>query len=459
MQIYDTLTRAKVEFTPREPGKVSIYVCGPTVYDVPHVGHGRTAVVYDAIRRYLEWRGYNVTYVRNVTDVEDKIIARAAREGTTEGEIARRYELLEREPLERLGVLAPDQVPHATEFIEPMLELVGELVDQGHAYVIDGAGVYFDVASFPSYGALPHRTLEQLLESAGARVEVDEAKRSPMDFALWKAAKPDEPSWDSPWGAGRPGWHIECSAMSLRLLGERFDLHGGGDDLVFPHHENERAQAEAAGHAFARYWIHAGMVTIGGDKMAKSAGNFVTLTEALDAHGPRAFRLAALQTHYRTHGDLGDPELAAGRTTVARLDALLRRARAAGVAVDADPDPGTVDEFRAAMDDDFNTPAAVGAIFAAVTRANAAIDEDRAEDAGPLVAAVVALTGALGLEISAADEADAEIDALVKRRDEARADRDFGEADRLRDELAARGVALEDTPTGTVWRRARGSDE
>jgi cysteinyl-tRNA synthetase len=459
MRIFDTLARDKVEFVPREPGKVSMYVCGPTVYDVPHVGHGRTAVAYDAIRRYLEWRGYDVTFVRNVTDVEDKIIARAAREGTTEGEIARRYELLEREPLERLGVLHPDHVPHATEYIEPMLALVGELVDQGHAYLIEGAGVYFDVASFPSYGALPHRTIDQLLESAGARVEVDEAKRSPMDFALWKAAKPDEPAWDSPFGPGRPGWHIECSAMSLDLLGERFDLHGGGDDLVFPHHENERAQAEAAGHSFARHWIHTGMVTIGGDKMAKSAGNFVTLTEALDAHGPRAFRLAVLQTHYRTHGELGDRELAAARTTVGRLDALLRRARAARITVDVASDPATVDEFRTAMDDDFNTPAAVGAVFAALGRANAAIDDGRTDDAAPIVAAVVELMGALGLPISAAAEEDTEIDALVGRREAARADRDFSEADRIRDDLAERGIALEDTPTGTVWRRASESGE
>ena len=459
MQIYDTLARAKVEFVPREPGKVSMYVCGPTVYDVPHVGHGRTAVAYDAIRRYLEWRGLEVTYVRNVTDVEDKIIARAAREGTTESEIAQRYELLEREPLERVGVLAPDHVPHATEYIRQMLDLVGELVDKGHAYVIEGAGVYFDVMSFPSYGALPHRTLEQLLESAGARVEVDEAKRNPMDFALWKAAKPDEPSWESPWGPGRPGWHIECSAMSLDLLGEQFDLHGGGDDLVFPHHENERAQAEAAGHDFARHWIHTGMVTIGGDKMAKSAGNFVTLSEALDAHGPRAFRLAVLQTHYRRHGELGDRELTAANTTVDRLDALVRRAQAAGVALDGESDAATVDEFRAAMDDDFNTPAAVASIFAAVTRANAAIDEGRTDDAAPLVAAITELSGVLGLSVGFEEESDAEIDALVKKRDEARATRDFAEADRLRDELMAKGVALEDTPTGTVWRRAAGTPE
>jgi cysteinyl-tRNA synthetase len=453
MQIYDTLARDKVEFTTREPGKVSMYVCGPTVYDVPHVGHGRTAVVFDVIRRYLEWRGYDVTYVRNVTDIEDKIIARAARESAAESEIAQRYEVAEREQLDRLGVRRPNHVPHATEYLEPMLDLIGELVAADHAYVIDGAGVYFDVASFPSYGTLPHRTLTQLLESAGARIEVDEAKRNPMDFALWKAAKPDEPAWDSPFGPGRPGWHIECSAMSLRLLGEGFDLHGAGDDLVFPHNENERAQAEGAGHPSARHWIHSGMVTIGGDKMAKSAGNFTTLADALDTYGPRAFRLAALQTHYRTHGELGDRELAAARTTVARLDAGLRRARAAGVESEAAPDPAVVEDFRVAMDDDFNTPAAVGAIFTALNRANAAIDDGRADDAASLMAAVVELTETLGLPIGAADEADAEIDALVARRDAARAARDFDEADRIRADLGARGITLEDTPTGTIWHR------
>jgi cysteinyl-tRNA synthetase len=453
MRIYDTLARAKVDLTTREPGKLSMYVCGPTVYDVPHVGHGRTAVAFDVIRRYLEWSGIEVTYVRNITDIEDKIIARAAREGTTEAEIAERYEALERDPLDRLGVLRPDHVPHATEYVQPMLELIEELVTAGHAYVIHGAGVYFDTASFPSYGALPHRTLAQLEESAGARVEVDEAKRNPMDFALWKAAKPDEPSWDSPFGPGRPGWHIECSAMSLQLLGEGFDLHGAGDDLVFPHNENERAQAEGAGHPFCRHWIHAGMVTIGGDKMAKSAGNFTTLSEALDTYGPRAFRLAVLQTQYRTHGELGAPELESARAAVARLDALARRAGAAGVVPGADPDPAAVTAFCTAMDDDFNTPAATAAVFDAASRANAAIDDGRTDHAATLVAAVIELAGVLGLVVGTVDESDAEIDALVARRDDVRADRDFEEADRIRNDLAARGISLEDTPTGTIWHR------
>ena len=247
VRIRDTLLRDTVELVPRDPGKVSIYVCGPTVYDVAHVGHGRTALVFDVIRRYLEWTGFDVDYVSNITDVEDKIIARAAERGTSESELAGTYEQAWFDAMAQLGVRRPDHVPHATDYIDGMLELISELIERGHAYAAED-GVYFDVDSFPGYGALPHRSLEELRESAGARVEVDEAKRSPMDFALWKAAKPGEPAWDSPWGKGRPGWHIECSAMALDLLGEGFDLHGAGDDLVFPHHENERVQAEGAGH-------------------------------------------------------------------------------------------------------------------------------------------------------------------------------------------------------------------
>jgi cysteinyl-tRNA synthetase len=453
VRLYDTLTRAKVELVPREPSTVSMYVCGPTVYDVPHVGHGRTAVTFDVVRRYLTWRGYAVTFVSNVTDVEDKIIARAAATGTTESEVAAQYEAVYWEQLDRLGVLRPDHVPHATEYIPSMQALVADLVAGGHAYVVDGQGVYFDVVSFPGYGALPQRTLAQLLESAGARVDVDEQKRSPVDFALWKAAKPGEPAWDSPWGPGRPGWHIECSAMSLDLLGERFDLHGGGDDLVFPHHENERAQAEGAGRAFARHWIHSAMVQVGGEKMSKSLGNFTTLADALDAHGPRAFRMAVLQTHYRRAIELGDTELRAAAAAVDRLDALLRRGHAAGAPAAA-PDPAFVDRFRDAMDDDFSTPGAMAVVFDAVSAGHQAFDAGDSDRAGPMLATVGALTGALGLELAAAGSGDAAIDALVAARDGARAGRDFATADGIRDDLAARGIVLEDTATGTIWHRA-----
>ena len=458
VRIFDTMAREKVDLTPREPERLSMYICGPTVYDVPHVGHGRTAVVFDTIRRYLEWSGFAVTFVSNVTDVEDKIIRRAAESGTTEPELAARFEAAYFDEMARLGVRKADRSPHATEYIGPMQELIGELVASGHAYTVagDNGGVYFDVATFPSYGALPHRSLEQLLESAGARVEIDEAKRNPVDFALWKAAKPGEPAWDSPWGRGRPGWHIECSAMSLDLLGEGFDLHGGGDDLVFPHHENERAQAEGAGYRFARHWIHSAMVQVGGEKMSKSLGNFTTLGEALDAHGPRAFRMAVLQTHYRRAMELGVAELAAAASAVDRLDALFRRAAVAGVDPTGAPlDAATVERFRTAMDDDFATHAAVAAIFDAVNATNAAIDDGEHERAASLLATVAELADVLGVESGAGHgEPDAEVDALVAARDAARAAKDYSEADRIRAELADRGITLEDTPSGTIWHRS-----
>jgi cysteinyl-tRNA synthetase len=429
-----------------------MYVCGPTVYDMPHIGNARTAVAFDTIRRYLEWVGFDVAFVSNVTDVEDKIIARAAREGRTESEVAAEYEQVYFDHMRRLNVRDPDRRPHATEYIDGMLALIGELVDRGHAYEVPGQGVYFAVESFPSYGALPHRTLDELRESAGARVDVDEAKRSPMDFALWKAATPGEPAWESPWGPGRPGWHIECSAMSLDLLGENFDLHGGGEDLAFPHHENERAQAEGAGHRFARHWIHSGMVTIGGDKMSKSLGNVTTVDEALAEHDWRAVRLAMLQTHYRRAADLGDAELTAAAKAVDRLDALHRRAE---VRTDAPADAATLAAFRAAMDEDFDTAHGIAVVFEAARRANRAIDDGEVDHASSLVNAIEELLGVLGLRADddLGDEGDAEIDALVRDRDDARAARDFARADALRDELTARGIKLEDTPSGTVWHR------
>jgi cysteinyl-tRNA synthetase len=455
VRIRDTLSRDTVELTTREPGKVSMYVCGPTVYDTPHIGNARTAVAFDTVRRYLEWAGYDVTFVSNVTDVEDKIIARAAREGRTEPEVASEFEDVYFDRMHRLNVRDADHRPHATEYIDGMLALIGELVDRGHAYEVPGHGVYFAVETFPGYGALPHRTLDDLRESAGARVDVDESKRSPMDFALWKAARPGEPAWPSPWGEGRPGWHIECSAMSLDLLGEGFDLHGGGEDLAFPHHENERAQAEGAGHPFARHWIHTGMVTIGGDKMSKSLGNFTTVEDALAEHEWRALRLAMLQTHYRRAADLGEAELNAAASAVAGLDALDRRAEVAGVAGDVAADAATLDAFRAAMDDDFDTAHGLAVVFEARRDANRAIDDGDVERAAALLAAVHELLDVLGLVADEGDddEDDAEIDALVRARDEARAARDFARADALRDDLTARGVKLEDTPAGTVWHR------
>lgn len=448
---------AKVDLTTRDPDRIRMYVCGPTVYDVPHLGHGRTAMVFDTIRRYLEWRGFAVEFVSNVTDVDDKIINRAAEQQRPEAELAAWAEGAYWGELARLGVRKPDAVPHATGFIPEMLALIGELVASGHAYVT-GSGVYFAVESYSGYGELSHRKVADLIEGAGTRVDIDEEKRSPIDFAVWKLAKPGEPSWESPWGAGRPGWHIECAAMSLDLLGEHFDLHGGGEDLVFPHHENERAQAEAAGHGFARHWIHSAMLNISGEKMSKSLGNFVTLADAIDLHGPRALRLLTLQTHYRVQMELGPEPLAAAASALFGLDAFTRRARGAGIAFDGvAADASVVDAFRDAMDNDFNTPQALGVIFDAVKRANTAIDADDGPTAAALGAAAVELTVALGLDLDDGTDADgddaAEIDHLVAERTAARVAKNFAESDRIRDDLASRGIVLEDTAAGTTWHR------
>ncbi|HEY4376324.1 MAG TPA: cysteine--tRNA ligase [Acidimicrobiales bacterium] len=459
MLVHDTLSADKVAIEPREPGKIALYICGPTVYDVPHVGHARSSLSFDVIRRALEWRGFDVTHVSNVTDVDDKIIKKARAQGSTEPEVAAHYEAIHWAQLDRLGIARPHEVPHATAFIPQMLDLVAKLVAAGRAYATE-SGVYFSVESFPGYGSLSHRRLDDLLESAGARVEVDERKRSPVDFALWKAAKPGEPSWESAWGPGRPGWHIECSAMSVGLLGEGFDVHGGGVDLVFPHHENERAQSEGAGQRFARYWLHNAMVNVGGEKMARSLGNFTTLEEAVDSHGPRALRLLVLGTHYRSNMEMAPENVAVAARSLATLDALARRARAAGIerldVARGALDPEALAAFDAALDDDFNTPAALAAIYEAVRKGNLAIDAGGGTDAGRLVSTVHALTGALGLELddgSAAGEGDVEIAALVEARNAARQARDFAEADRIRADLAARGITLEDGPTGTTWHR------
>ncbi len=458
LRLFDTAARDLVEFVPRVEGSVSMYVCGPTPYDHPHVGHGRTVVVFDVVRRYLAWRGYRVTFVSNVTDVEDRIIARAAERGLTEPQLARAFEAEHWEQMDRLGVARPDETPHATEFVPQMLALIGELIAQGRAYVIEGSGVYFQVDTLASYGKLSGRTLEQLLDSAGARIDIDDEKRSPVDFALWKAAKPGEPAWDSPWGRGRPGWHIECSAMSLEILGEGFDIHGGGDDLVFPHHENEIAQAEGAGHVFAHYWLHSGMVMVAGEKMSKSLGNFTTLRAALNAHGPRAFRWLVIRNHYRRQMEINDGALRAAAKEIDGFDALARRARVAGIAAVA---PSDLDAFRAVMDDDFDTPAAVAVIHGWRREANAAIDAAQLDVAAARLADVQAALGALGVVVddvgapadAPADGGDAAVDTAVAARNAARARKDFAEADRLRDELKAQGVELEDTPQGTIWRR------
>jgi len=505
ISLYDTLTGEVRPLATREPGKVALYACGPTVYDHPHLGHARSALTYDVLRRYLEWRGLDVRHVANVTDIDDNIINRARDESRTESEVAVEWEAVYVDAMAKLGVLDPHERPRATEWVGEMVDFVDRIMDAGAAYAT-GSGVYLRVRDVDGYGDLVHRGLDDLRASAGARVEVDEAKEDPLDFALWKAAKPDEPSWPSPWGPGRPGWHIECVAMSLGILGDDFDIHGGGNDLVFPHHTNERAEALAAGRTFARHWVHNAMLNIEGTKMSKSLGNYRTVVEMLDEHplNGRAFRLLVLQTHYRKTMEVNAKLMASARAAVQRLDALARRAEAVGSqggapgvshdeseqpddpALERDEPSGAADakldqptavqavlenvgargaqreaqrlrgRFQEAMDRDLGTPLAVARIFDALRRANAALDRDT-DEAPVLVDAVVELAGVLGLAVDTdgnGTDADAAIEGLVARRQAAREARDWAAADALRDELAALGVIVEDTPTGPVWHRA-----
>jgi len=460
LRFTDSLTGEKVEFTPRDPGKASVYWCGPTVYDDPHLGHARSTLAFDVLVRYLRWSGYEVCAVSNITDIDDKIINRAAAEGSSEPEVAVRYEASFIGQMDRLNVAHPDLRPRATEYVDRMVEVISDLVDRGMAYTT-ASGVYFDVDGLDDYGALVGRSVEDLREGAGARVEVDDDKGDPLDFALWKAAKPGEPTWDSPWGPGRPGWHIECVAMSLHLLGDGFDIHGGGDDLVFPHHENERAEALGCDRAFARHWIHNGMVQVDGEKMSKSLGNFTTLNDLLDTWDPRALRLLILQTHYRRTMEVGSTTLDQSAAALARLDKFADRMAAADLP-ETGSDADVVDRFRSAMDEDLGSPQALAVIFDAVRDANRALDAEDDDTAAGLHAAAIELAGVLGLELGAAaapardvedDAAAAEIDDLVDQRLTAKAAKDYGRADRIRDQLTARGIVLEDSARGTSWHR------
>jgi cysteinyl-tRNA synthetase len=451
LRLHDTAFGAVTEIVPREPGRFSMYVCGLTVYDVPHIGHGRAALVYDVLRRYLEWSGVEVVHVSNITDIDDNIIRRGEEQGRPADEVARHYEGIWWEALDRLGVARPTVVPHATEYVGDMVELIGELVARGVAYE-SSDGVYLSVEKVDGYGQLSHQPLQSL--RAGARVEVDDAKRSPVDFALWKRAKPGEPAWESPWGRGRPGWHTECVVMSLDLLGEDFDLHTGGLDLVFPHHENERAQAIALGRRFARHWMHHAFIEVAGEKMSKSLGNYTSLVDLLDRTDARAYRLLVLQSHYRTPLEVTPATISAAEATLERLDALARRFELGARPGTEHPDDEAVARFRRAMDDDLDTPVAMALVFELARRANAAADAGETEQARLLAATVAELAGALGLELGRADDVvDAESAALVERRNAARKARDFATADALRDELTARGWVVEDGPRGTSIRR------
>jgi len=483
LRLYNTLSSEKEPFVPRVPGKVGMYVCGVTVYDFCHIGHARAGIVFDMIYRYLRFAGYDVTYVRNYTDIDDKIINRANQEGTDFRTIADRYSAAFDEDMDRLGMLRPTIEPKATDHISDIIAIIEQLIAKGHAYETDG-DVYFAVESFPGYLKLSGRNLEDML--AGARVDVDERKRNPMDFALWKASKPGEPWWQSPWGTGRPGWHIECSAMSMRFLGPSFDIHGGGKDLVFPHHENEIAQSEGAnGCQFVKYWMHNGFVNINSEKMSKSLGNFFTIREVLELFDSETLRFFILQAHYRSPLDYSDQNLREAQAGLARIYealALLEEALA-GAAVTTEKVAsaaeltkkvaGLLPRFREAMDDDFNTAQALGMLFDTVRTLNRFLAEGGGKsavsriDLEHLRTAVIEIGSVLGLFqarpadwLAAREAAKAqqleispdEVEGLLAERATARANKDFKRSDEIRDYLLSRNIQLVDTPQGTTWK-------
>jgi len=474
VEIHNTLTRAKEPLRPIEEGRVRMYVCGMTVYDYCHLGHARVLVTFDVIVRYLRSLGYEVIYVRNITDIDDKIINRARELGEPVADLTARFIAAMNEDVDALGVLPPTLEPRATEVIPEIVDMISKLLEKGYAYRGENGDVYYDVSAFPDYGRLSGRRPEEL--RAGARVEPDEAKDDPLDFVLWKAAKPGEPTWDSPWGPGRPGWHIECSAMSTSTLGEHFDIHGGGMDLQFPHHENEIAQSAAAtGAPFVNVWAHNGFVRVDEEKMSKSLGNFFTLRDILARYPAEAVRYFLITSHYRSPLNYTDGQLDAARSALARLYTALRGlpgGDGGGGEGGADPEPGAawVERFRAAMNDDFNTPVALAVLFdlaREVNRAREAAAAGRgASEAAALAATLRALGGVLGLledepeavlqGWGAADGGPdpAHVERRIEERAAARAARDFATADRIRDELLGEGVVLEDSPGGTTWRRA-----
>ena len=459
LSLFDTLTREVRTLEMREPGKIGIYLCGPTVYGPPHLGHGRATLVYDILRRYLEWCGVQVRLVSNITDIDDKIIDRANREQRPWQDITHKCENVWFDAMSRLGVLRPTDVPHATEYVESMVKMISDLESHGAGYTTSD-GVYLDVSKVPDYGALAHQSLDDMLSGGGEREVLGaNEKRNPADFALWKFSKPGEPSWPAPWGAGRPGWHSECVVMSLELLGEGFDLHCGGADLRFPHHENERAQAIALGRRFARHWMHNGFVVDAeGEKMSKSLGNVTNLLDLLDQYDPRAYRMLLLQTHYRSPVKVGRDNIDASVKALAGLDAFAARSASlvdtkSAIASDAD----VIARFRTTMDNDLDTANAMALVFDTVRRANVAIDSGSPE-AGPLAAAVREMCNALGLTLgSVAKVDDAELasaNAKAAALDAARSAKDFSKADALRAELQAAGWLVETTKHGTTLRRA-----
>ncbi|MCK0533856.1 MULTISPECIES: cysteine--tRNA ligase [unclassified Anaerobiospirillum] len=457
LQIHNTLTRQKEDFVPLVPGEIGMYVCGVTVYDLCHIGHARTFVCFDMIVRYLRHRGYKVKYVRNITDIDDKIIRRANEKGIDPRELSENFIKEMYSDFDRLNIARPDFEPRATENIPEIISLVEKLISKGFAYVADNGDVMFAIDRFKNYGRLSGQKLEEL--EAGARVEVQKSKRNPFDFVLWKMAKPGEPEWDSPWGKGRPGWHIECSAMNSRLLGNKFDIHGGGSDLIFPHHENEIAQSCCAHDtSYVNYWMHSGMVMIDDEKMSKSLGNFFTIRDVLEQYDAETVRYFLLSAQYRSALNYSQDNLNNARASLSRLYTALRDVKIGPAAGGEE----FVERFNTFMDDDFNTPGAISVLFELAK----AVNTSSGAEAEGLAGRLVELGGILGLLYQdpvkylqgqtdgASDDETALIESLIEQRREARARKDFAAADEARNKLTEMGIVLEDGPSGTTWRRA-----
>ena len=469
--LFNDLTRKKEEFTPIKPGQVSFYSCGPTVYDFFHIGNARPFIVFDVLRRWLEHEGYRVTFVQNFTDIDDKMIHRAHKEGITVAELAERFIAEYNRDADALGIRRPDFSPRATDHIPEIIATIQRIIDNGHAYESNG-DVYFDIKSWPKYGSLCKQNLEDL--EAGARIEPGEKKKDPLDFALWKAEKPGEPSWPSPWGNGRPGWHIECSAMSSKYLGDNIDIHSGGVDLMFPHHENEAAQSEAAsdsGKPFVNYWLHNGFLLIDSEKMAKSLGNFVTARDALKKYPPLAIRFFMLSAHYRSPINFTPESLEQSAAGVERLRNcrsdldFAAKNRVGESGFDMAGFESQLEklhkDFSDAMNDDFNTAAAMGILFDVVYLINTSLKENEtlpekfftlSKNALDEYDSVLGVIGSDDAETEH-DEESAEIERLIQERAEARKAKNFARSDEIRDSLKARGIVLEDTPQGTKWKR------
>ncbi len=464
MVIHDTMSKKKVDFKPIKEGEVGIYLCGPTVYDYGHLGHGRSAVVFDMLRRYLLYKGYRVTFVRNWTDIDDKTIDRANKEGISVKELTERFINIYKEDYSRLNILEPDYDPKPTEHIPEIIDLIERLFKNGHAYTTDD-GIYYDITTFPEYGRLSGQTLEDL--KAGARIEVSEKKKNPGDFALWKFEKPGEPSWESPWGRGRPGWHIECSAMSVKYLGEEFDIHCGGQDLIFPHHEDEIAQSRGAGYGFAKYWMHNGFLNINNEKMSKSLGNFFTLREIFEKYSPRVVRYFLLSAHYKAPLNYAEDSLEQAKGALSRYDDFIVRLNdvmdktGKGKAEVSKETIAVVTEakkeFENGMDDDLNISRSLAALAELVRKFNILIDKSTVhyEDAEYVLDFLKSIDSVLGFFKFERDILPEEIERLIKERAEARKNKDYKKADEIRAKLLDMGIILEDTKDGTRWKRVQ----